>query len=647
MRQPGTSHSESSLVLPQDPLGERRREVAADGTPVDVLVVRPALAAVPSFEFAARERANRLGAFRHAYYLRVRGIERDSGPEAGLRIVSDATQGLRLSDLLREAEARRIPVDINAALCLIRQLVPAVAMLHESARDTAHGALGLERLLVTPSARLLIAEYVLGAAIEQLRYSRERYWSDLGIVVPPGSGPARFDHRTDVAQIGAVALSLILGRPLKPEEYPGRVADVVASTWAVSPRGGFEPLPPGLRGWLGRALQIEGARGFQSAGEARAELDLVLGANEQLASPASLEAFLSRLESSPQAVAVEPAGRRSDALPATQPEVAQVSRAAEPDFEEGADVEPVGPMRDLQAAATLDVADEPGGEPELVDQALQISDPWWRRWRVTGAAVAAVILLLAGGSLAARREMRPAESASASGTLAVTSEPSGAQTMIDGVLRGTTPLTLALEPGAHVLELRGAGEPRTFPVTISPGVQLSLHAELPKPSSRAVAESQERRTTDVASDPGPPVRPAASDPGWVSVTSSVDVQVLENGTAIGRSGERIELAPGRHDLSFANELVGLRSTQAVQVSSGRTTSITLPTPTGSLSVNAVPWAEVWIDGERIGETPIGNLSLPVGTHDVLFRHPELGERHQSTVVTTKEAARLSVDLSKP
>jgi hypothetical protein len=133
----------------------------------------------------------------------------------------------------------------------------------------------------------------------------------------------------------------------------------------------------------------------------------------------------------------------------------------------------------------------------------------------------------------------------------------------------------------------------------------------------------------------------------VSVTSSVDVQVLENGTAIGRSGERIELAPGRHDLSFANELVGLRSTQAVQVSSGRTTSITLPTPTGSLSVNAVPWAEVWIDGERIGETPIGNLSLPVGTHDVLFRHPELGERHQSTVVTTKEAARLSVDLSKP
>src|SRR5207253_1384854 len=84
--------------------------------------------------------------FRHAYYARVRGVERASDRDQTLTITSDAAPGIRMSELLARTEERRIPLDINAALCLIRQLVPAVAMLHENARDVSHGALGLERL---------------------------------------------------------------------------------------------------------------------------------------------------------------------------------------------------------------------------------------------------------------------------------------------------------------------------------------------------------------------------------------------------------------------------------------------------------------------------------------------------------------------
>jgi hypothetical protein len=61
-------------------------------------------------------------------------------------------------------------------------------------------------------------------------------------------------------------------------------------------------------------------------------------------------------------------------------------------------------------------------------------------------------------------------------------------------------------------------------------------------------------------------------------------------------------------------------------------------------MNALPWAEVWLDGEKIGETPIGNLQVRVGTHDVVFRNPDLGERHLTTVVTMKGPTRISVDL---
>ncbi|HKT81168.1 MAG TPA: hypothetical protein VJP86_13170, partial [Vicinamibacterales bacterium] len=235
MERAAVSASAPPAVTFRDGLGERRHVVDPTGSEaLEVLCLRGELSSVPSFEFALRERVSHLAQFRHAYYGRVRGVERLGARDATLAIVSDATPGIRLSDILAKAEERRIPLDINAALCLIRQLVPAVAMLHENAGEAAHGAIGPERLILAPNGRLVIVEYVAGAALEQLRYSRERYWTELRVPLPRTAGLSRFDQRADVTQIGVVALALILGRLLKDDEYPSRVTDLVASTWAVS-----------------------------------------------------------------------------------------------------------------------------------------------------------------------------------------------------------------------------------------------------------------------------------------------------------------------------------------------------------------------------------------------------------------------------
>ncbi len=176
---------------------------------------------MPSFEFALRERAARLANFRHAYYARVRRIDRVQ-QAAGLAIVSDHVEGTRLSDILRVAHEKHLQLDINAAICLIRQLVPAVAMLHENARDAAHGLIAPERIIVTPHTRLVIVEHVLAAAIEQLQFGRERLWQEFRIAMPPSAGVPRFDHRADVTGVGLVALALVLGRPIGAERVPAR-----------------------------------------------------------------------------------------------------------------------------------------------------------------------------------------------------------------------------------------------------------------------------------------------------------------------------------------------------------------------------------------------------------------------------------------
>src|SRR6476469_5238556 len=168
--------SEPEAPLFTDGLGDRVVAVdAATGDLLQILRVRPQLLAVPSFEFALRERAALLANFRHAYYARVRRIDRHP---TGLAIVSDHVEGVRLSEILRVAQERGLQLDLNAALCLIRQLAPSVALLHENARDAAHGLIAPERLIVTPRARVVVVEHVLGSAVGQLQFNRERLWQE-------------------------------------------------------------------------------------------------------------------------------------------------------------------------------------------------------------------------------------------------------------------------------------------------------------------------------------------------------------------------------------------------------------------------------------------------------------------------------------
>jgi hypothetical protein len=67
---------------------------------------------------------------------------------------------------------------------------------------------------------------------------------------------------------------------------------------------------------------------------------------------------------------------------------------------------------------------------------------------------------------------------------------------------------------------------------------------------------------------------------------------------------------------------------------------------GTVNINAMPWAEVWLDGRDLGQTPLGNVQIPIGSRELVFRHPDLGERRATVLVTLKEPARISVDLRK-
>ena len=145
----------------------------------------------------------------------------------------------------------------------------ALTALHEMGAQVAHGALSPDRIIVTPTGDLVVTEYVFAQALERMDATPGELWRDLGVAVRPASG--RPDQRGDIEQIGLLALAVLLGRPLGPDEYPkhvGRLLDEACDPQRWS-------LVPPLRAWLTRALALK-KRPFTTAAEALDTLDALL-----------------------------------------------------------------------------------------------------------------------------------------------------------------------------------------------------------------------------------------------------------------------------------------------------------------------------------------------------------------------------------
>jgi hypothetical protein len=235
------------------------------------------------------------------------------------------------------------------------------------------------------------------------------------------------------------------------------------------------------------------------------------------------------------------------------------------------------------------------------------------------------VTIVAGSSILQHLELPVAVATAASaepttGALLVQTEPSGQIVAIDGVDRGSSPLTIdALAAGDHSVVVRSARGTLRRSVSVKAGQTVSL----------LVA----------------PVAPATPAPGWLSVQSGSRLELRENGKLLGTTEtEQIMLTAGTHDIELINEAIGYRSRREIEIVPNQTTTVPVELPYGAISINAQPWAEVWINGERVGETPLANLSRRVGTYDVVFKHPEFGERRETINVTLRQPARLGVDM---
>lgn len=196
----------------------------------------------------------------------------------------------------------------------------------------------------------------------------------------------------------------------------------------------------------------------------------------------------------------------------------------------------------------------------------------------------------------------PAAARPATGAVRVSSTPAGAMVLVDGRPRGVTPVMLAdVSPGRHEIVLQSDAGSTRRNVTVAAGETVEVDE--------------------------------AIFSGWLAVYAPFEVAIVEGGREL-RPDERnlIMLPPGIHELRVTNRTLAYEAVRRVEVKPGETTSLRMTPEPSTLTVTASEAAGVWLDGARVGETPLTALPVPLGTHEIVVRRAKGGERRFAVTI---------------
>jgi hypothetical protein len=611
----------------QDGFGTRTLSIDQEsGDHVEVLTFTPTLARAPEFAASIGERVARLARVRHAMYARVRRIDRPS--EGALRLYSDHVPAWRLGHVLDVIERERWALDISAVITLLRQLIPAVALFSRHQRDATIGTIGPERLLLTPQSRLVLAEYVLAPGLEKLHFPRERLWREFRVAVPFEGSVARIPPSADVVGIGVVAMSLLLGRRLKDDEYLVWLGDLCDTLTETSGRT-TKPLSAAFRAWVASALQFDPERSFQSTQEAQVAFEEMLAREHSyVTSTAQLDRFITAFERVAGAPRTPSAAHEPDrtvqadeaALTAT---LAAISQASPAPPRVATEIDAIVPGDAHLTGYLVEDAPRPAIAPEGV------------------AAVLSGAPTFAPDGATARRPSAP-DGATAGRPIAPDSATAGRPSAPDGAT-----LSQPSAPSAPAFAPDGAtvGRPNA-----PDGATLSQPSA---PSAPAFAATVSR-----PSAPGAPSAPSAPGswrrfamPGLAAVVliqagviawlvTTGGAATLTNGEIAIQSrplaarvtidGEERGITPFESEISPGSHVVEVRVGKSeprvipVMIRSGVQTGLYVELQSvatmGGLEVRTEPArARVSIGGQFRGETPLVLKELPPGDVDVLIQ----------------------------
>ncbi len=340
----------------------------------------------------------------------------DVGQDHGtVFIAMELVQGEGLEKIMKTG-----PVDPGKALELCRQVALALDYAHK--QGIVHRDVKPSNIIITPGDQVKITDFGIARIQDTPSSEQTQIGSILGTpayMSPEQVRGERVDGRSDIFSLGTILYEMLCG------EKPFKGSNIVEIFQAIASR---EPSPPSipnrelpreLKEVVLKALAKDPSERFQTGAEFAQALErcfrLVTGPEAHKGSRGVSDEALSR--------PVPARGEKGFPIPAV-----------------------IVGIVILVAIAVLVI---------------------WRPWAHRE------------GPGTVPTAGAPKQEEIARGNLSVVSNPPGAQVVVDGEARGMTPLTLALEPGAHEVTLKKEGYfPWEAEIRIKPGGVVPLEVEM-------------------------------------------------------------------------------------------------------------------------------------------------------------------------
>ncbi|MFZ5476053.1 MAG: protein kinase domain-containing protein [Myxococcota bacterium] len=450
---------------------------------------------------------------------------------------------------------------------------------------------------------------------------------------PEQASGKELDRRSDIFSLGIILHEMLTGRRLFKTDSEIKTLERIKSV-DVDPPSALNPQVPGrLDEIVMRALAKDPDDRYQDGRELHADLlEFLYPASPDLTQQ-SLSHFMQELFSDEIRSERERLEEGSRIALAMHETAAQVD--LEPEWEEeGGSARSVPSVRQQRAPSKVPVV--------IAVLAVMLA----------AAATTLFLFFRPQPETVVVKELIEAEKPT-TGSLQLKIGPVGGKVYLDDKLvgEGTDVSVADIAPGAHALRVEAEGyEPHADTLSVDAGERVRQPVTL---KEIRVAQPPRAPTQPTGASQAPPAQaPATAGTGTLAFSSSpsgADVFIdgkLAGRTPFdwdGRAGARVgvEYRLGGYETA--------RFSASVPAAGGRDTyekSLQERTKeTGKLSVNVSGgWADVYVDGKKIGQTPIFGYQLAAGTHEIRAKNDAIGLDATKTV-TVRSGETASVPFS--
>jgi eukaryotic-like serine/threonine-protein kinase len=630
--------------------------------------ILPELARDPEFEQRFIGEAKLAVQLTHANVVQVFDFGRFA---ESLFIAMEYVDGLDLAALLKRYRDRGERVPMPAAFQIAIELARGLDFAHQ--HGVVHRDVSPSNILLSRAGEVKIADFGIAlAAASEVRRGQSRRRRIMGkwrYMSPEQTRGETLGTRSDLFSAASVIFELFTGEKL----FPGDEADQIIQNihemplpQASSLRAG---VPPEIDAVLGRALEREPDGRYGKAVE-------MVRALTEISYKSSIVATSLEVAEAVAAVLDEPAGdpgdtaaralgiddlirqQLGDAAPApgtnrrtaVDTEIDGEPAATDGDAKDAKDAEGAGEARERTATVVRKGVDSDGltvweleqdtiaavpsairlGKRTGSEQALSDGGDEARRGGGLRWALVAMALAAAGAS-AWVTWGRSAGPASAPGLAAAVADAATGSPRLE-----TARLQIESTPPGASVWIDGAREDDVTPlsVEVAPGVPYRVEVELSGHHRRAIEEVMVHRPGEtlverVTLEPiVAALRVVTTPPGATVTLDGAEIGTTPLSRQDLRPGLALPLTITRAGFHPVEETVDLRAETPAVVE--RTLRSTVRYGHISLQIRD-SWADVYLQGRRIGRAPSPSIRLPVGTHRLRLHNPASDKETTLTV----------------